>query len=152
MTLEHLTTVTAAESVLDDTGETWTIRLVDPRRTAYGIQRVTEVDPRRVPMHVLEAVMVWAHAGLNPDIDDATDPPTDPPTEDIVDAEIVDIDEDPHECPCGGCADMARARGDEDGEGGFYCVACGHTAHAPDVCGVTTPDCGCDAMQEAPRS
>ncbi|QXO13144.1 hypothetical protein QLQ78_gp47 [Gordonia phage Jojo24] len=129
MTLEHLTTVTAAEGDLNDDGETWTIRLVDPRRTAYGIQRVHEVDPRRVPMHVLEAVMVWAHAGLNPDIDDATDPPT----EDIVDAEIVE-------------------------EAGFYCVACLHPAHAPRACeGVYGgahgwAHCACTSMVEAPRS
>ncbi|AXH47282.1 hypothetical protein SEA_DELRIO_62 [Gordonia phage DelRio] len=25
-------------------------------------------------------------------------------------------DDDPHECPCGGCADMARARGEDDDE------------------------------------
>ncbi|UOK18041.1 hypothetical protein QLQ75_gp47 [Gordonia phage Santhid] len=133
MTLEHRTTVTDAAGRLDDDGENWTITLVDPRRTAYGIQRVHEVDPRRVPMHVLEAVMVWAHAGLNPDIDDATDPPT----EDIVDAEIVE-------------------------EAGFYCVACGHDAHAPGQCntlvevttdaGTSMDACRCSVMQEAPRS
>ncbi|WVX89122.1 hypothetical protein SEA_HIBISCUS_49 [Gordonia phage Hibiscus] len=148
MTLEHRTTVTDAAGRLDDDGENWTITLVDPRRTAYGIQRVHEVDPRRVPMHVLEAVMVWAHAGLNPDIDDATDPP-----------EVCD------ECESTGTNCRAHSATETvDAEivddAGFYCVACEHDAHAPNFCPVIVGGhgltglvtCGCTDMQEAPRS
>lgn len=153
MTLEHLTTVTAAESVLDDDGEVWTIRLVDPRRTAYGIQSVHEVDPRRVPMHVLEAVMVWAHAGLNPEVDDATDPPADP----VADDQGITYIETTALPPNG----MMLAFNSEQFAQGFYCVACGHDAHAPGQCntlvkvttdtGASTDACRCSVMQEAPR-